>query len=256
MIKTLCIIGSGKMAVSILRGVCESYETEVVARDEKKLKELKDEFKDKISVSKLQNSYNIEAKNLILCVKPHALDEVGSQLSGRANSLLSVMAGVSLEKLRYSIDAAHTLRAMPNLAATYGKSMTTVCGDESFKDEALQVCSTFGTALWLGSEKEIDIATALAGSGPAFLALVAEALSDGAVKEGLKREDAKILTCGLFDGFAALIKDNHPALLKDSVMSPGGTTAAGIGALEEKSVRDAFIKAIHHAYERAKELKG
>ena len=244
------------MAASIIKGVCKSYETEVIARDQNRLDELKDEFKDDISVFRLHNGFDIEGKNIILCVKPHALEEVASKLQGKANSLLSVMAGVSLEKLGFNIDAAHTLRAMPNLAATYGKSMTTICGDETFKDEALRICSTFGGALWLGSEKEIDIATALAGSGPAFLAIVAEALSDAAVKEGLKREDAKILTQGLFEGFAPLLKDNHPSLLKEAVMSPGGTTAAGVCALEERSVRDAFIKAIHFAYERARELKG
>ncbi len=256
MIESLCIVGSGKMATAIIKGVSENYETEVAARDEKRLNELKDEFKGRITVKKLRNGFDIEGKNLILCVKPQALDKVALQLNGSANSLLSVMAGVSLEKLKYSIEARHTLRAMPNLAATYGKSMTTLCGDESFKDEALRICATFGTALWLNSEKEIDIATALAGSGPAYLALVAEALSDAAVKEGLKRDDAQILSRGLFEGFAELLKDNHPALLKDSVMSPGGTTAAGVGALEERSVRDAFIKAIHYAYERAKEIKG
>ncbi len=82
------------------------------------------------------------------------------------------------------------------------------------------------------AEKELDIATALSGSGPAYLALVAEALCDGAVREGLKREDAMTLMRGLFKGFGELIQTIHPALLKDNVMSPGGTTAAGYGALE------------------------
>ena len=79
---------------------------------------------------------------------------------------------------------------------------------------------------------------------------MAEALSDGAVKEGLKREDANLLVKGLFEGFAPLIKNEHPALIKDGVMSPGGTTAAGYSALEEYGVRNGFIKAITKAYER------
>jgi len=128
--------------------------------------------------------------------------------------------------------------------------MTTVTGDENYKDMAMQICQALGEVLWVNSEKELDIATAVAGSGPAFLALVAEALSDGAVKEGLKREDANFLVRGLFEGFVPLLKDNHPALLKDAVMSPGGTTAAGYSALEEGKVRDSFIKAITKAYER------
>ena len=106
----------------------------------------------------------------------------------------------------------------------------------------------------INSEKEIDIATALAGSGPAYLALIAEALADGAVKQGLKREDAMTTMKGLFSGFGELIQEMHPALLKDAVMSPGGTTAAGYGALEDGNVRAACIDAIEQAYERAKKL--
>ena len=143
---------------------------------------------------------------------------------------------------------------MPNLATSIGKSMTTLTGDTKGKEEATVLLNAVGDTLWLGSEKEIDVATALAGSGPAYLALVAEALADGAVKQGLKREDAMTTMRGLFSGFAELIQDIHPSLLKDNVMSPGGTTAAGYGALEDGNVRAAFIDAITKANEKAKEL--
>jgi len=143
---------------------------------------------------------------------------------------------------------------MPNLAASVGKSMTTLTGDEKGKDEATVILNAVGDTLWLETEKELDIATGLAGSGPAYLALVAEALVDGAVKQGLKREYASIAMRGLFSGFGNLIQDIHPALLKDGVMSPGGTTAAGYGALEEGKVRATFINAIAKAYEKAEEL--
>jgi len=79
---------------------------------------------------------------------------------------------------------------MPNLAASIGASMTTLTGDRAHKEEAEVLMRGAGSVLWLESEKEIDIATALAGSGPAYLALIAEAFADGAVKQGLKREDA------------------------------------------------------------------
>ena len=94
----------------------------------------------------------------------------------------------------------------------------------------------------------------MAGSGPAYLALIAEALCDGAVREGLKRDDAMVLMRGLFDGFGKLIQTTHPAILKDNVMSPGGTTAAGYGALEKGKVREGCMEAIRCAYERAKKL--
>ena len=106
----------------------------------------------------------------------------------------------------------------------------------------------------IASEKEIDIATGLAGSGPAYLSLIAEALADGAVKQGLKRDDAMAIMRGLFGGFGVLIQDIHPALLKDGVMSRGGTTAAGYGALEDGNVRSSCMSAIEQAYKKATQL--
>ncbi len=246
----LTIIGSGKMAEAIIKGTHQNFEVEVVARDLEKLEKLEKLYN--IKIAHLINYFSIEEKNILLCVKPHVLKDVSKKLKGRASSLLSVLAGTTLETLKNSIKADYIVRIMPNLAAAYGKSMSTLCGDVEFKDEAIKICQCFGKALWLGSEKEIDIATAVAGSGPAFLALVAEALSDGGVKEGLKREDANVLVRGLFEGFSPLLNENHPALLKDAVMSPGGTTAAGYTALEEGGVRYSFINAVMSAYERAK----
>ncbi|HIP02342.1 MAG TPA: pyrroline-5-carboxylate reductase [Campylobacterales bacterium] len=246
----LTFVGAGNMAEAIIAGVCDKYEVEVIARDQKRLEELQEKYD--ITISKFDNQVDIEGKNIILCVKPYALEEVSKKFVGSAETLLSVLAGSTLQTLKNAVKAEYYVRIMPNLAAKYGKSMSTLCGDEVYKKEAVAICESFGQALWLGSEKEIDIATGVAGSGPAFLALVAEALSDGAVKEGLKREDANVLVRGLFEGFSPLLNENHPALLKDAVMSPGGTTAAGYAALEEGRVRDGFIKAVTKAYERAK----
>ena len=243
----LIVVGSGKMARSIIEAVKKDYDLTVIARDKKALKEIEKKYKVKTNDLK---SFNIHGKNIILCIKPNALKDVASTLMGRANLILSVLAGVKIATLKQNIKANHYIRIMPNLAATFKKSMTTLCGDETYKDEAIKICKSLGKTLWVGSEKELDIATAVAGSGPAFLALVAEAISDGAVKEGVKREDANLLVKGLFEGFSKLIQENHPALIKDGVMSPGGTTAAGYAALEESGVRSGFIKAITKAYEK------
>jgi pyrroline-5-carboxylate reductase len=140
---------------------------------------------------------------------------------------------------------------MPNLAAAYHASMTTLTGDKAYQKQAEDILQNIGQTLWLESEKEMDIATGINGCGPAFLALVAEALADGAVRDGLKREDAYELIKGLFNGFAPLLNtSNHPAHIKDGVMSPGGVTAAGIEALELHNVRHAFIDAVHKAYKK------
>lgn len=251
--KQITIVGSGSMAEAILKGLLHQYRIEVIARAGARLDKIAQTYGDAVQIVPLQEGIDISGKRLIMAVKPYAFSEVAQKLQGEPFAHLSVMAGVTLMQLRSAIEAEHTVRAMPNLAARYGKSMTTLCGDEAFREEALQICGSFGQALWLGSEKEIDIATAIAGSGPAYLALVAEALADGGVKAGLKREDALALAQGLFAGMGDLLQ-MHPALLKDAVMSPGGTTAAGYGMLEEKGVRDSFIKAVEAAYMQAEKL--
>jgi len=246
----LTIIGSGKMAQAIIEGIYKDIKVKVVARDEKKLDYFSKKFEG-IETEVLRYGFDIEGLNIMLCVKPFVLEEVSKKLKGTANALLSILAGTSLDELKNCVKAKHYVRIMPNLSAAYQKSMTTLTGDESFKKEALFICERFGKALWLNSEKEIDIATAIAGSGPAFLALAAEALADGGVNMGLKRDDSYTLVKGLFEGFYPLLERKHPAIIKDEVMSPGGTTAAGYEALEEKGVRDGFIKAVKRAYERA-----
>lgn len=251
--KQITFIGNGNMALSIAQGLKNSYDLEVVGRDMQKIDAFETALGIKIKKSLLEN-FDIQDKTIILCVKPANVVEVGAKLRGTARVLYSVLAGTSIEKLQSHFHTNAVVRAMPNLAASVQKSMTTLTGERAFLEEAEEILGSIGATLWLSSEKEIDIATALAGSGPAYLALIAEALADGAVKQGLKRDDAMRLMRGLFEGFGSLIQEIHPALLKDGVMSPGGTTAAGYSALEAGNVRNACINAIESAYKRAKEL--
>ncbi len=251
--QTITFIGNGNMGLSIAKGLKDKYNIEVVGRDMKKL----DAFEEGLGIKVdkyLIDDFDITDKTILFCVKPANVEEVGKKLKGKARVLFSVLAGTSLDTLKKHLKSKAVVRAMPNLAASVGASMTTLTGDHRFKEEAQSLLGAVGDTLWLESEKEIDIATALAGSGPAYLALIAEALADGAVKQGLKREDAMTAMKGLFYGFGTLIQEVHPALLKDAVMSPGGTTAAGYAALEDGNTRAACINAIEQAYKRAKEL--
>jgi pyrroline-5-carboxylate reductase len=251
--KTITFIGNGNMGLSIAQGLKEKYTIEVVGRDLSKL----DAFEEAlgIKVNKyLLDDFDVTDKTVLLCVKPANVEEVSIQLQGKASVIFSVLAGTSVEKLKENFNTEAVVRAMPNLAASVGASMTTLTGDVEYREAAETLLGSIGDTLWLNSEKEIDIATALAGSGPAYLALIAEALADGAVKQGMKREDAMKTMRGLFAGFGALIQEVHPALLKDGVMSPGGTTAAGYGALEDGNVRAACMDAIAQAYEKTKVL--
>jgi pyrroline-5-carboxylate reductase len=248
----LTFIGNGNMAEALIAGLVEKYEIEVYGRNAQSLALVAQKYN--VSVIEIKESIDITDKNIILCVKPNSLDDLSPKLKGTAKSLFSVLAGTTLENLNKKVPNNACVRAMPNLAAKYSKSMTTLTGDNSLQEEAFNIFDSIGSSLWLSTEKEIDIATGVAGSGPAFLALVAEALSDGGVNAGLKRDDANSLVKGLFEGFAPLLNDNSPSSIKDGVMSPGGTTAAGYSALEENNTRNSFIKAIDSAYQRAIEL--
>ena len=251
--KTITFIGNGNMAKSLAMGLKDLYKIEVVGRDMGKL----NDFEESVGVDMdkyLMDNFDISDKSILFCVKPNNIEIVGAKLNGKANVVLSILAGTSLETIRDNLDTKFVVRVMPNLASSVGKSMTTLTGDVEFRDTAKDIMSSIGKVLWLDSEKEIDIATALAGSGPAYLALIAEALADGAVKQGLKREYAMEVMRGLFDGFGTLIQDIHPAILKDGVMSPAGTTAYGYSALEDGGVRASMMDAIERAYGRTKEL--
>ncbi|MCF6243992.1 MAG: pyrroline-5-carboxylate reductase [Sulfurovum sp.] len=251
--RTITFIGNGNMALSIAKGLHEKYNIEVVGRNQKKLDNFANNLGFRIDTYLLKD-FDMSNKTVLLCVKPNNIEEIGKILQGKADLLISVLAGTTIENIKKYLKPKSIVRSMPNLAASIGQSMTTLTGDVTAKDEAIAILNSIGETLWLNSEKEIDVATALAGSGPAYLALIAEALADGAVKQGLKREDAMLVMRGLFGGFGTLIQEIHPSLLKDSVMSPGGTTAAGYGALEDGNVRASCMSAIQQANERAKAL--
>jgi len=233
------------MAIAIADGLKDQYSLEFVVRNTNKLTYLKEKYNAEVYPL---DGFDIANKTLLLAIKPYALKSVGIQLKGQAKTLYSILAGSSLKSLREHIMSDKIVRIMPNVAAKFGASTSVMTGDIECKEEAKKLFSAIGDTFWVDSEKEIDIATAIAGSGPALLSLVAEAMMDGLVKEGMKRSDAIGITNSLFKGFAPLIKSNHPALIKDSVMSPGGTTAAAYAALEEGAVRSSFIKAVNKAF--------
>ena len=237
----ITIIGNGKMALAIAKGLKKNIE--VIGRDEKKLKKFSE-----ITGAKyyLLNKFDITNKTIILATKPYALESLN--LKGKAKEVISIMAGKKIDEIKKYIDSEIYSRAMPNVGAEFMASTTAVFGS----DKAIEIFSKIGKAIKVNSEKELDIATAIAGSGPAFLALVAEAISDGGVLCGLSRELSYELTAGLFKSFSAIEK--KPSEIKDSVMSPAGTTASGYEALEENNIRNGFIKAIKSAYEKSQKI--
>lgn len=249
----LTLIGNGMMAKALASGLINNFEVEIIGRDEKKLLALQNAVPG-VEIKTMNDIEDITGKNVIFCVKPYALQSVAVRLEGKANVLFSILAGTTLESLKKNIPSQYYIRTMPNVAASTKRSTTTITGDKEAKNIAMEIFSTIGKTIWVNTENQLDIATAVAGSGPAFLALVAEALMDGAVKAGLERGISTQLVNGLFDSTASLLEHNHPAIIKDSVMSPNGTTAQGYAQLEEKGVRDAMIKAVQSAYDKANEI--
>ena len=240
----ILLIGAGNMGGAMLKGL-QTYDMTVVEANQSKLAALRVEYP---TIKVVANIPNLDDFIVILAIKPQSLEYLNTK--GVAKGLISILAGTNLKKLKAKIDAKFYVRAMPNMAALVQKSATSLCGDSELKDLAIELLSSFGKCFWLESENELDIATGLAGSAPAWLALVAESLSDGAVNLGLKRDITYQYIAALFEGMGIVLQDIHPALLKDKVTSPNGTTIAGIAKLEEGKVRDSFIKAMRASYEK------
>jgi len=243
----IVLIGAGNMGSAMVSGLSK-YNLTIVDKDKFKV----DALMERYGVKGTTDVPNVDDKVVILAVKPQVLENI--HLEGKAKALISILAGVSLDRLKKQIDAKYYVRAMPNVAAINQKAVTSLVGDEEFRDSAIELLNSIGKTVWLNSEKELDIATGLAASSPAWLAIVAEALADGAVNLGLPRDKAYEYLGGLFEGVGSVLEDKHPAIFKDMVTSPGGTTIAGIEVLEEKAIRSAFIEAMKACYNRAKEM--
>lgn len=232
------ILGNGAMGRAMAFGLKDSgFEVVIVGRTRASMADLK---KLGFEIELYGEKYDITGKNIILAFKPYALEVVSKILSGKAATCVSVLARTDLKTLKSSIRALKYAVCLPNLAAKFKASMTPFIGDES----ASEIINGFGQSVRFESEREFVAAGVISGCAPAFLAMVAESLANGAVQQGVKSDSAYKIVSGLFDSVSKLLNDAHPALLKDAVCSPAGTTIEGIAKLEECGIRSAFIKAV------------
>lgn len=195
-----------------------------------------------------------------VAVKPGDADEALTALSeglGAESVVLSMAAGVTLERMRSPLPDAPLVRTMPNLAVRHGTGIIAWAHDGLDMDRARDIAhalGALGAALEL-PESQFGAATALAGSGPGFAAYVAEGLEDGGVAAGLSRSQARELVRAVFAGTTSLLDGGgDPAALRERVSSPGGTTLAGLGVLDEAGVRGLLSDAVLAAARRADEL--
>jgi pyrroline-5-carboxylate reductase len=257
----LLIVGGGSIGAALLGGLVKSGwvepgELAVAERLDDTRHELASIYPGVLVCADL-----VHADSAVLAVKP-ADGQAAAQAIAKVGikRVLSIMAGVPLSSLRSWLGHETTiLRAMPNLPAVLGAGASALSGDATVAEEDFDwgeaVLSCFGVVARV-PEKLLDSVTGLSGSGPAYVFLFAEALIEAGVAQGLDRTVSRLLVTETLLGSARLLSEtgHPPEVLRGSVTSPGGATAAGLRVLEKNAVRSALIEAVAAATERSREL--
>ena len=264
--KKIGFLGAGNMAEALIRGLLKTglVPPEAIFASDVRLDRL-EELGKLYGIHTLSDNALLVKRTdvVILAVKPQVIRAVAEEVRSairRDTLVISIAAGVSGDTLRRHLpEWVRLIRTMPNTPALVLEGATAIAraaGLESGDlDLAQEIFSAVGKVVVL-DEALLDAVTGLSASGPAYVALVVEALADGGVKAGLDRQTAMTLATQTVLGAARLLLETgkHPAELKDMVSSPGGTTIAGIQALEDGGLRSALINAVERATLRSKEL--
>jgi len=261
----LGFLGCGKMATALVGGVVEAglFPAESI-RVYDCIPAASDALAKKTGVTTVPSAEALAdaVDALVLCVKPadalEAVRGLNGQLSGKL--VISIVAGLSIARLEEAVGlSTRVVRVMPNTPALIhqGAAAFAIGSTASADDAALvsKILSAVGCAVKV-KESLLDAVTGLSGSGPAYVYLMIEALADGGVLMGLPRDLALQLAAQTVAGSAAMVLQTgqHPAVLKNQVESPGGTTIAGVERLEQAAVRSALMSAVRAATERSREL--
>lgn len=259
-------IGAGKMATALARGLVAAGFTsadQIVASDV--YSAARQQFAAETKSRAVETNAEVVAASqiVILAVKPQQMSGVLAELKGKVTAqhlVISIAAGVPLKTLVAGLgETTRLVRVMPNTPCLVGASASgfAIGGAATKEDAALveQLLSAVGVAVSV-DEKLLDAVTGLSGSGPAYVYQIIEALSDGGVRVGLPRDVATKLAAQTVLGAAKMVIETgeHPGTLKDAVTSPGGTTIAGLHALERGGLRAALMNAVEAATNRSKEL--
>lgn len=262
----ITIIGYGKMAKAIAVGLNGKFELEIIGRNRAKMEAfVRDNALKNASVICVESgessaedlpSVDLQGKSVILAIKPYALDSF--RYKGRAKAIYNIMAGISIERLKECVSAGNFVRVMPNVASLVGKGVSVIFAgnsvDSAIRAECESIFAPLGSCIFVEKESYINPAGAISGSGTAYLGLVAEAMIDAGVREGLSLEVSKELVRGLFSGFSALFAHTEAHTIRTDTTSPAGTTIEALAILENRGVRSAFMDAIHAANSKAKNI--
>jgi len=265
-IQRLAFVGAGSMGGAMIRGALAGglVPAEQIVVGEV-ISERRAELSRRLGVRAVRsNRQAVEgAEVVILAVKPQSMAAVLAELRGYLQPeqlALSVAAGVRLQTLIEGLAHAAVVRAMPNTPSQVGAGVTAwtaaTAVDAAGRARARAVLAGMGRAIEVEDESYLDMATALSGSGPAYVFLFIEALIDAGVHVGLPRAIAEELAIETVIGSGVMARDvkAHPAALRNMVTSPGGTTAAGLAQLEAGALRAAIDRAVVAAYERSRAL--
>jgi pyrroline-5-carboxylate reductase len=266
--KRLAFLGGGNMAEALLRGLLSAHVFEpgdLIVSDVRtdRLAALQQTYRVRTAASNVEAAGQAEA--LLLAVKPQVVPQVLADVRDiltEEHLLLSIAAGISSSTIVGAFARPPRLvRVMPNTPALVQEGASAVCRCQGATPEDMEAARTIFEAVGrvvLVEEPLLDAVTGLSGSGPAYVFVLIEALADAGVKMGLTRDIAQLLAAQTVRGAATMVRDTgrHPGVLKDTVTSPGGTTIAGLHALERAGFRAALIDAVEAATRRSRELGG
>lgn len=264
--KKVGFIGSGNMGEALIKGLVSAnvVPPEMLWASDVRLERLK-ELDRQYGIQLAAGNVELvrQADVAILAIKPQIMAAVLKEIAPavtRKKLFISIAAGVATATIRAAVGKdVRLIRVMPNTPALVLEGVTAIAKSDGLEpddlDTAGEIFSAVGRTVMV-DEELIDAVTGLSGSGPAYVAVVIESLADGGVKMGLDRLTAMTLATQTVLGAAKLLLDTgmHPGALKDMVSSPGGTSIAGISALEEGGIRTTFIQAVERATLRSKEL--
>jgi pyrroline-5-carboxylate reductase len=262
----LAVLGAGKMGQALVAGLLGSgwrkpEEITVTARSPERITELVDRYGVE---GTLDNAAAVAgASVIVLAVKPQDIDALLSEIADHVTpqqTILSVVAAIPTSHIETRLSmAVPVIRAMPNTPSVVHEGMAGISGGRHSEDKDVALCaevlSHVGRVVVV-QESYLDAVTAISGSGPAYFALLAEAMIEAGILLGLSREISTELVVQTMLGSAKMLRDEemHPVELREMVTSPGGTTTRAIRVLEQSGVRAAFLNAIQAAMERSQEL--
>ncbi len=266
--KKVAFIGAGMMGSAMITGIIQGNliaPQDLIAVDPDQAKGAK--LVQECGIRHAMDSHGVVEKVniLVLAIKPQYFHIACQQLRGQLSEVdlvISIMAGVTIDAIKTALNVSSVVRAMPNTPGAIGQGMTVWVASSAVSDEYLaiteQLLGALGVVMRVQQEHALDMSTAVSGSGPAFVLLFMEAMIDAAVHLGFSRAEAQTLVMQTVKGTSAYLEvsGEHPAVLRNQVTSPAGTTAEGLYHLEREGFRHAIARAIWGAYQRSAQLGG